>query len=372
MRVLTYNGRSVFVNATCYAEVVAAANRVFFTSYGVPPPRLRFRLGWPLGSFTQDLATSAELEEGSWPEGLLPQNTQLWVGVEQAASLQIEGPLAADLHAGRAAGAPDGRDAAGAQQMLQGLPAPADTPNNGAGAPAAAASPTPTLIDLDETDADLLKETSTAIKDAKGKVLFRAPHVEDGSMTFGDIFKTAEFFVNAPCSSLLLRMDGTIWEYEDSKQEEWYGETDAAFFTPNDSCVVSVEYFAEPNKHAQRYGNYPACKTVILDAGETILDLRRKLTAKDSDVYNWVDLDDVIVLPATSASQSADSNAPLEDHTKLASCRIAGHLLIHLRASTRKVEALFKEEETRAAKKRKITAKLVESIIRDEAARDDE
>ncbi|GAA6053961.1 hypothetical protein NBRC10513_002834 [Rhodotorula toruloides] len=285
MPLLTYNGRSVFVDATCYAEVVSAAKRVFFASSGIPPPRLRFRLGWPLGSFTQDLATSVELEEGAWPGGLLPQNTQLW-------------------------------------QMLQGLPTPADTDNIGAGVPAAAASPTPTLINLDETDDDLLKETSTAIKYAKGKVLFRAPYVEDGYITFDDIFKTADA--------------------------------------------------SEPNKYVHGYGNHPRHENVILDAGATILDLRRKLTAEDSGVYSWVNIDDVFILPATSPSQSAEYNDPLEDDTTLASCRKAGHPLIHLNASTRKAEALRKEEETRAAKKRKIIAKLAGLIVRDEAAREDD
>uniref|UniRef100_A0A0K3CBA7 Uncharacterized protein n=1 Tax=Rhodotorula toruloides TaxID=5286 RepID=A0A0K3CBA7_RHOTO len=311
MPLLTYNGRSVFVDATCYAEVVSAAKRVFFASSGIPPPRLRFRLGWPLGSFTQDLATTL-------------------------GRLQIEGPLAADLRRGRAAGAPDGHDAAGAQQMLQGLPTPADTDNIGAGVPAAAASPTPTLINLDETDDDLLKETSTAIKYAKGKVLFRAPYVEDGYITFDDIFKTAESFLNVSCSSLLLRMEGTILGY------------------------------------VHGYGNHPRHENVILDAGATILDLRRKLTAEDSGVYSWVNIDDVFILPATSPSQSAEYNDPLEDDTTLASCRKAGHPLIHLNASTRKAEALRKEEETRAAKKRKIIAKLAGLIVRDEAAREDD
>ncbi|BGO90880.1 hypothetical protein NBRC10512_002370 [Rhodotorula toruloides] len=366
MPLLTHNGRSVFVNATCYAEVVAAAGRVFFASSGIPPPRVRLRLGWPLGSCTQELATSVELEEGAWPEGLLPQNTQLWVIVGQAAPLQIEGPAGATLHAAQAAGAPNGHDAAGA------LPDPAAIDNGSAGAPAAAASPTPTLINLNETDDDLFNETSTAIKDAKGKVLFRVPHVEDGSITFGDIFKTAESFLNVPCSLLLLRMDGTIWEYEDSKAEEWFAETDAAFFTPNDSCVVSLQYCVDPNKYAQRYGNYRDFKTVILDAGATILDLRRKLTAQDSDVYNGVDLDDVMVLPATSASQSADSNDPIKDDTMLASCRKAGRPLINLRASTRNAEVLRKEEDTRAAKKRKIAATLAGLIVRDDAAREDD
>ncbi|BGP07313.1 hypothetical protein JCM10049v2_003144 [Rhodotorula toruloides] len=366
MPLLTHNGRSVFVNATCYAEVVAAAGRVVFASSGIPPPRVRLRLGWPLGSCTQELATSVELEEGAWPEGLLPQNTQLWVIVGQAAPLQIEGPAGATLHAAQAAGAPNGHDAAGA------LPDPAAIDNGSAGAPAAAASPTPTLINLDETDEDLLKDTSTAIKDAKGNVLFRAPYVEDGSNTFGDIFKTAESYLSVPCSSLLLYMEGNIWEYEDAKEEEWFAETDAAFFTPNDSCVISLEYCAEPNKHARRYSHRHGCKTVILDAGATVLDLRCNLTADDSEMYSWVDLDDVIVLPATSASQSADCNTPLEHDAMLASCRKAGHPLIHLRASTRNAEALHKEEETRAAKKRKLTAKLAGLIVRDEAARDDD
>lgn len=158
-----------------------------------------------------------------------------------------------------------------------------------------------------------------------------------------------------------------------SKEEEWYAaETDAAFFTPNDSCVVSLQCFSEPNKYVYGHGNHPRYETVILDAGATILDLRRKVTAKDSGVYSWVDLQDVFVLPATSTSQSAGSNDPLEDDTTLASCRKAGHPLIRLSASTRKAEALRKEEETRAAKKRKITAKLVESIVRHEAVREDD
>ncbi|PRQ75232.1 hypothetical protein AAT19DRAFT_14254 [Rhodotorula toruloides] len=129
---------------------------------------------------------------------------------------------------------------------------------------------------------------------------------------------------------------------------------------------------SEPNKYVHGYGNHPRHENVILDAGATILDLRRKLTAEDSGVYSWVNIDDVFILPATSPSQSAEYNDPLEDDTTLASCRKAGHPLIHLNASTRKAEALRKEEETRAAKKRKIIAKLAGLIVRDEAAREDD
>ncbi|GEM08281.1 hypothetical protein Rt10032_c05g2298 [Rhodotorula toruloides] len=342
MPLLTYNGRSVYVDATCYAEADAAANRVFFASSGAPPPRFRFKLGWPLGSFTQEFAASVELEKGSWPEGLLPQNTQLWIVLEQAAPLQIEGPAAAaDLHAAHAVEELD--ESIAAAQDMDVAPAPVDIGRERVGAAAAAASPTPTLLISDEMDDELLNESWTAITDAKG-----IPCSE--SLT---------------CPLLLMRKEGSVWDYGDATDEIWLAEkaTISVFLTPDDACVVDLRFFDEPYEHSRRYNAGRGRKTVILDVRATVLDLRRKLAVEGSQVYDLVALGDVLVFPSTDADSAAKET--LQDDVALASCRKAGHPRIRLWASTRNAEELWKEEENRTAKRRKITAKLARFIVRD-------
>lgn len=369
MPLLTHEGRSVFVDATSYGEALDAARRIFFpnaASSGVTPPRLRFRLGWPIGSFNQDFSTSVELEEGAWPEGLLPQNTQLWVVAEQAVPVPLDEPAAAGFGVAQVGGALD-KDNEAVEGRKQANPEA--TPAAAAATPAAVSSPSPTLLDLDETDEELLKEASLPVTDAKGNLLFRVPHDNEGETTYGDIFKTAETILATKCSSLLLRAEGYTYDYEGMRQEPWYADWETAqFLTPDDSCVLDLKYLRQHEGDKRRYGISPRSQDVILDADATVLDLRRALVARDGDyaVYEAMPVGDVLIFPADSAGERPKSDKPLEDGIKLAACRNNGHPLIRLWASTHYFDTLRKEEEAQAVKRRKIKSKLSGFIVRDE------